>query len=104
MRDLNTNDLPALFRRIRSEIPTKTSQLENDSGFSAGGGGGSYVLPTASAATLGGVKVGKNLKIAADGTLSVDTATAVEQDNTKPVTAAAVYTEIGNISALLETI
>lgn len=103
MRDLNTNDLPALFRRIRAEIPTKTSQLENDSGFSAGGGG-SYVLPAASSATLGGVKVGKNLKIAADGTLSVDTATAVEQDNTKPVTAAAVYTEIGNISALLETI
>lgn len=34
-----------------------------------GSGGGSYVLPTASADTLGGVKVGSNLNIA-DGVLS----------------------------------
>lgn len=31
-------------------------------------------------------------------------ATSVEQDNTRPITAAAVYTEIGNINALLATI
>lgn len=31
-------------------------------------------------------------------------ATAVEQDNTRPITSAAVYTEIGNINALLATI
>lgn len=31
-------------------------------------------------------------------------ATSAEQDNTKPITSAAVYTEIGNINALLETI
>lgn len=31
-------------------------------------------------------------------------ASAVEQDNTKPITSAAVYTEIGNINALLATI
>ena len=35
-----------------------------------GGGGGSYVLPIASASTLGGVKVGTNLSIDADGVLS----------------------------------
>lgn len=34
-------------------------------------------------------------------TLSVDTADAVEKDNTKPVTSAAVFVEIGNIEALL---
>ena len=34
-------------------------------------------------------------------TLRVDTAEAVEQDNTRPVTSAAVYMEIGNIEALL---
>lgn len=28
----------------------------------------------------------------------------VEQDNTRPITAAAVYTEVGNINALLATI
>ena len=31
-------------------------------------------------------------------------ANAVEQDNTRPITAAAVYTEVGNINALLATI
>ena len=31
-------------------------------------------------------------------------ANAVEQDNTRPITAAAVYTEVGNIQALLEII
>lgn len=36
-----------------------------------------------------------------NNTLSVDTADIVEKDNTKPVTSAAVYTEIGNIEALL---
>lgn len=48
--------------------------------------------------------VGENLKIDPRGVLSVDTANDVEQDNTKPITAAAVYTEIGNIDALLQTI
>ena len=31
-------------------------------------------------------------------------ASSAEQDNTRPITAAAVYTEIGNINALLATI
>ena len=31
-------------------------------------------------------------------------ANAVEEDNTKPITSAAVYTEVGNINALLATI
>lgn len=37
-------------------------------------------------------------------TLSVDTATTVEEDNTRPITSAAVYTTVGNIEILLETI
>ena len=60
---------------------------------SAGGSGG------------GGYTIGEGLKLdAATNTLSVDTAEAVEKDNTKPVTSAAVYTEVGNINALLATI
>ena len=39
-----------------------------------------------------------------DGVLSVNTTDRVEEDNTQPVTSAAVYTEVGNINALLETI
>ena len=37
-----------------------------------GSGGGSYTLPTASADTLGGIKVGENISIAPDGTLSAE--------------------------------
>lgn len=50
---------------------------------------------------LGLIKVGENLKITQDGVLSVDTADAVEKDNTKPITSAAVHVEIGNIEVLL---
>lgn len=39
-----------------------------------------------------------------DGVLSVNTADAAEENNTLPITSAAVYTEIGNINVLLETI
>lgn len=45
-------------------------------------------------------KIGDGLKVV-NSTLMVDTADAVEQDNTRPVTSAAVYVEIGNIEALL---
>ena len=38
------------------------------------------------------------------GVLSVNTAKAVEQNNTLPITSAAVHVTVGNIEALLETI
>ena len=64
----------------------------NPKGSSSGGSGGGY-------------NIGSGLKLdAATNTMSVDTAAAVEKDNTKPVTSAAVYTEVGNINALLATI
>lgn len=48
---------------LSSPTPTKTSDLTNDSGFIT-------AIPTASADTLGGIKVGNNLSITEDGTLS----------------------------------
>lgn len=48
-------------------------------------------------------EIGKGLKVV-DNTLVVDTAEDVEEDNTLPVTSAAVYTTVGNINALLSTI
>lgn len=69
---------------------------------SGGGGTGSYGIATRE--TLGVISVGDNLIIDKNGRLSVDTATAVEQDNTRPVTSAAVHTELGNIEALLANI
>lgn len=71
---------------------------------SGGGGGGSADVPIASETVAGLVRVGENLKISADGVLSVDTATAVEEDNTRPITSAAVQTTVGNIEILLKTI
>lgn len=50
----------------------------------------------------GGYNIGDGLKLdTMTNTLPVDTADKVEEDNTKPVTSAAVYTEVGNINALL---
>ncbi len=46
----------------------------------------------------------ETLTLSDDGVLSVNTAKDVEKDNTLPVTSAAVYAEVGNINALLETI
>lgn len=63
-----------------------------------------YELPPATVSTLGGVIVGDDLLVTAEGRLSIDKATSVEGDNTRPITAAAVYTEVGNINALLSTI
>jgi len=53
----------------------------------------------------GGVNfdVDETLKLE-DGILSVNTAKKMEKDNTLPITSAAVYMEVGNINALLETI
>lgn len=39
-----------------------------------------------------------------NGVLSVNRATDVEEDNTLPITSAAVYETVGNINALLESI
>lgn len=49
-------------------------------------------------------KIGHGLKVTEANTLEVDTADNVEQDNTLPITSAAVYTTVGNIEILLGTI
>ena len=68
-------------------------RLENDSEISVG---------VSETTQTGGqnFRIGNGLKIESN-VLSVDTTDSVEKDNTKPVTSAAVYTEIGNIEALL---
>lgn len=64
----------------------------NEVARSGGGGGTKY-------------QIGSGLILdTKTNTLSVDTADAVERDNTKPITSAGVYLEIGNINALLATI
>ena len=61
-------------------------------------------IPPATTSSIGGIIVGNDLLITEEGRLSVDKADSAEADNTRPITAAAVYTEIGNINALLATI
>ena len=69
-----------------------------------GGGGGGVDLYPATKYSLGGIIVGEDLQVTSTGLLSVVKANAVEKDNTHPITAAAVFTEVGNINALLQTI
>ena len=81
---LNASDVGAL--PDTTVIPSKTSQLDNDSGFIS-------ELPIASATQLGGVKVGAGLSVTANGVLSATgggTADAVEWNNVldKPTTIA----------------
>ena len=51
--------------------------------------------------SAGIIKVGNNLAISEDGVLSVITTDTAQQDNTKPITSAGVYTLAGNIEVLL---
>lgn len=79
---LNASDVGAL--PDTTIIPSKTSQLDNDSGFITD-------IPIASATRLGGVKIGAGLSVTENGTLSVTgggTADAVEWNNVldKPTT------------------
>lgn len=75
-----------LIRFFAEKIPdediTGTVILINRSGNGSAGGiqgsGGTYVLPTATANRLGGVKVGDNLSVQDDGTLSVDKSDVID--------------------------
>lgn len=59
----NGVDLPISNKTVNITVPTKTSDLTNNSGFLS-------ELPIASKTQLGGIKVGNNLTITADGILN----------------------------------
>lgn len=58
---------------LNDKIPTKTSELNNNSGFITD-------IPTASETVLGGIKIGNNLTIDADGKLNATNSIAEETD------------------------
>lgn len=83
---------------------TTNSSCATSSSGGESGGGNSYNIPVATDATLGAIKVGDNLEITEDGTLSVSTTDKMQHDNTLPITSAGVYVEVGNVNTLLATI
>lgn len=90
LTDVLAREVPA--RGLPGQVLTKTEEGNIWTFPSGGTGGGSYTI-------------GPGLKLDPESNiLSVDTAETVEQDNTLPVTSAAVYTTVGNIDALLATI
>lgn len=54
--------------------------------------------------TAGSFSLGHALMWDKQGRLAVQVANEAEEDNTLPITAAAVHTELGNIEILLQTI
>ena len=73
----------------------------------AGSGGGVSVMTGGGGSSSGGVNFIPGTGLIYDtatNTLSVDTADDAEEDNSRPITSAAVYNTIGNINALLATI
>lgn len=89
------------FDRLRAEIgdladlttEAKTNLVAAINEAARSGGGGTKY------------QIGNGLILdAKTNTLAVDTANAVEQDNTKPITSSAVYAVVGNINALLATL
>ena len=79
-------------------------QMDGEAGTVIKVNEGGVALRPATTERLGGIIVGEDLAVTSTGLLSVVKANAVEQDNTHPITAAAVFTEVGNINALLQTI
>lgn len=62
------------------------------------------VVDFATKESPGIVQIGNNIDVSEDGVISISTTNNVEEDNTKPITSAGVYTQLGNINSLLEQI
>lgn len=102
------NEIKGMNVEVQTLEPGTQATAEWDSGLLKlgipAGQNGDANVSIASRKTAGVVIVGDNMKIDDNGVLSVDTADTAEQDNTRPITSAAVHTEIGNIEILLSTI
>lgn len=88
---------------------TKVSQLTNDAGYYVKPASGipSSDLAVGAMPNITGGSAGDLLAKRTNANNDVEwitPANSSEQNNTRPITAAAVYTEIGNINALLSTI
>ena len=81
--------IPEKYPDVITQILDRLDVIDQNG---SGGSGGGYVI-------------GSGLKLDRDtNTLSVDTTDTPEQDNTRPISSAGVYTTLGNIDVLLGTI
>ena len=96
--------IPMTVSAMQVEIPMSASVTGDDVGMSLGA---EYSMTTIEADFPPGGYTGDLLAKRTNADYDVEwitPANSAEQDNTRPITAAAVYTEIGNINALLATI
>lgn len=78
------------FYAQQTDYIYQLNQLNDFVNLLSGGGGGSYVLPTATGSILGGIKVGTNLTITG-GVLSADAAPQVQADWNEPSSSSKAY-------------
>ena len=78
--------------RVRKNKNSPWKDIPVAASKNSGGGGGMYFEP------------GNALELTDDGVLNVKTADKAEEDNTLPITSAAVAESVGNIEILLGTI
>lgn len=117
---------PAQFAALQSTVSTNTgkitsltgrvtaidSQLDTIDGsldslgdrVTALEGSPGYNLPVATGSVLGGVKIGTNIIVQADGTISIPNATASTPGAMTPAQVAQLNTNQGNIAALQEQV
>lgn len=74
---------------LQGDLTSEDLHIEASASFPTEGNIGDILMKTA---------------MTVDGVSWITPASRAEEDNTRPITAAAVYTEIGNINALLATI
>lgn len=79
-------------RTINITVPTKTSELNNDSGFIT-----SANLPVATANTLGGVKSGGDITVATSGAVTVNSANQADTATTATSATKATQDASGNV-------
>lgn len=87
---LTGEPFPEMPASVTEQILARLSWLESGGGGGGSGGGVSFVL-------------GETLELD-NGVLNVKTTNAAERDNTLPITSSGVYTIVGNIGAVLDTI
>lgn len=76
-----------------ADMAATVALLSSGSGGSSGGGG-AYVLPVATKTRLGGVKIGDNISVTADGTISATGASVSEEDMASTVETGEMLDEV----------